>query len=294
MPLAAESLLIDVTRADGRLVAVGERGHVLISDNNGLTWSQITVPTREMLTGVSFSDRLNGCAVGHRNTILVTRDGGNSWSLKKPDSTFEIIFLDILLLNNQTGFAVGAYGEYWETTDGGDTWTQRWITEDELHFNAIAAGEDGTLYIAGESGVLLRSEDRGETWDPIESPYFGSFHGIRTVGANRLLIFGLRGNIYNSPDRGDNWENGSVDAEVLISGSALLDDERPVLLGQSGMLFLESPGNGSFHRHREVEFDKFVQAAVAADGALVTVGNTGVHRIERATFDAWFRKGGDG
>ena len=289
MPLATDSLLADITRANDRLVAVGERGHVLISDDDGGTWNQIPVPTREMLTGVSFSDRLHGCAVGHRNTILVTRDGGNTWSLKKPESTFEIIFLDVLLLNNETGFAVEAYGEYWETGDGGTTWSQRWITEEELHFNAIAAGGDGTLYIAGESGMLLRSDDRGATWTILDSPYYGSYHGLRPLGANEVLIYGLRGNIYASPDRGETWKASPVEPEVLVSGCAVIDDERPLLIGQSGMFFLRSADGGGFVSHREVEFDKGVQAVLAADGALIAVGNTGVHRIERATLASWFR-----
>ena len=37
-PLAAGSLLLDLAAAGSRLVAVGERGHVLLSDDQGVTW----------------------------------------------------------------------------------------------------------------------------------------------------------------------------------------------------------------------------------------------------------------
>lgn len=36
-PLAGRSSLLDITRAGSRLVAVGERGHVLLSDDQGKT-----------------------------------------------------------------------------------------------------------------------------------------------------------------------------------------------------------------------------------------------------------------
>ena len=51
-PLATESMLLDVTRIGNRLVAVGERGHVVISDD-GKNWKQAEhVPTRATLTSV--------------------------------------------------------------------------------------------------------------------------------------------------------------------------------------------------------------------------------------------------
>ena len=35
MPLASKSLLLDIVIAQDRLVAVGERGHILLSDDDG-------------------------------------------------------------------------------------------------------------------------------------------------------------------------------------------------------------------------------------------------------------------
>ena len=64
-PLAAKSLLLAVARTETSIVAVGDRGHVLLSKDDGRTWAQRLVPTRAMLTGVSFPDALHGWAVGH-------------------------------------------------------------------------------------------------------------------------------------------------------------------------------------------------------------------------------------
>ncbi|MCS6948646.1 MAG: YCF48-related protein, partial [Steroidobacteraceae bacterium] len=79
-PLAVRSLLLDVAWAGERIVAVGERGHVLLSDDRGKTWVQSPeVPSRTMLTGVTFANRDDGWAVGHDEIILRTENGGQSW-----------------------------------------------------------------------------------------------------------------------------------------------------------------------------------------------------------------------
>ena len=53
LPLVTESMLLDVTRAGDKLVAVGERGHVILS-SDGKTWTQAeVVPTRATLTAAT-------------------------------------------------------------------------------------------------------------------------------------------------------------------------------------------------------------------------------------------------
>ena len=68
--LAAESLLLDATYANGRLIAVGEFGHIVLSDDRGATWRQAeSVPTQATLTGVTFVGEEVGFAVGHADLI---------------------------------------------------------------------------------------------------------------------------------------------------------------------------------------------------------------------------------
>ena len=50
MPLAAKSVILDVALAGDRLVAVGERGHIVLSDDYGMTWRQVPCPTNRKST----------------------------------------------------------------------------------------------------------------------------------------------------------------------------------------------------------------------------------------------------
>ena len=87
MPRATESLLLDIDRAGSRLVVVGERGHILYSDDTGDTWQQAKVPTRQMLTAVHFPSPKLGWAVGHDGLVLATVDGGEHWVLQRDGLT---------------------------------------------------------------------------------------------------------------------------------------------------------------------------------------------------------------
>src|SRR5512144_624546 len=79
-PLAARGLLNGLARAGQRIVAVGQRGHVLYSDDAGKTWKQATVPVSSDLVAVSFPDATHGWAVGHDGVILHTDDAGVTWT----------------------------------------------------------------------------------------------------------------------------------------------------------------------------------------------------------------------
>ena len=59
-PLAIESLLLDGAVAGSRLVVVGERGHILVSTDDGASWRQADVPTRVLLTAVHMHDERTG------------------------------------------------------------------------------------------------------------------------------------------------------------------------------------------------------------------------------------------
>jgi photosystem II stability/assembly factor-like uncharacterized protein len=77
---AATSVLLAVTRSDARLIAVGERGTIVVSDDSGHSWKQVPAPVSVALTAVAFSDSQTGWAVGHAGVVLHTADAGASWT----------------------------------------------------------------------------------------------------------------------------------------------------------------------------------------------------------------------
>ena len=76
---AAEEQLLDITSAGSRVIAAGERGVIVYSDDGGRSWTQAKVPVSETLTSLHFPTADHGWAVGHGGVILHSGDGGETW-----------------------------------------------------------------------------------------------------------------------------------------------------------------------------------------------------------------------
>lgn len=279
-PLAPESLLLDIERVGDRLVAVGERGHILLSDDSGGTWRQVVTPTRAFLTAVDFADTSTGWAVGHDAVVLRTADGGENWELQYADPELETPLMDVRFADAATGFAVGAYGLFLETVDGGENWEQRWVTDEEIHFNAILNPAPQQWFMAGEFGGLYRSDDGGREWQVLDTPYEGSFFGALTLRGGELLAFGLQGNLFRSDDGGESWQRIETGTTSVLTAGTVLSSGRIVIVGLSGAVLISDDDGLSVRLSRRTDRSALSGVIEAPDGELVLVGESGVTRVE--------------
>lgn len=303
-PLAPTSLLLDLGVAGKRMVVVGERGHVLLSDDQGATWRQAkSVPTRDMLTAVFFIDQDYGWAVGHDETILNTMDGGETWTRSHFAPEAQQPLLDLWFANRVSGIAVGAYGAYFTTNDGGRTWSGAKFSpaapapkaatpstgaaqsaEDDAelppdyHLNRIV-GVGNRLYIAAEGGQLYRSDDRGANWRALPSPYEGSFFGLVPIRGEGLLAFGLRGHLFKSADAGNTWTRLDSHTTAMLTDGYVINDLRVVIGGLTGVLLVSGDAGETF-RLTQQDDRKGVSAVLPGPaGAVVVAGEGGVRTI---------------
>lgn len=336
MPLAPQSLLLDITSADQRIVAAGERGHILYSDDRGDSWVQARVPTTQMLTGVHFANAQRGWAVGHDGLILVSDDSGASWRVQRdgiaaqqqanlenreqayqqvkrlqaqsvetagePDTTaklaledavmdledaeaalLEPVFtsplMDVWFRDEQHGWAVGAFGSFMGTSNGGQTWEDysgRIENPDEFHLNTIAGDKQQRVFIAGEGGVMFRSLDGGATWESLQPFYEGSWFGaLYSAEHDALLLFGLRGNLYRSTDFGDSWQSVATESHTTIAGGNVGDAGRLALAGGVGLI-LQSVDGGQTFTSDVLPGRLSLSSALYSGDRLILVGQGGI------------------
>src|SRR5688572_2635761 len=303
-PLAAQSLLLDLASAGNRLVAVGEHGHVLLSDDSGATWRQAkAVPTRVMLTAVYFVDADYGWAVGHDETILNTTDGGETWTRSHFAPEAQQPLLDLWFANRVSGIAVGAYGAYFTTNDGGRNWASAKFSpppakpapgatpaanadefEDlppDYHLNRIV-GVGNRLYVAAEAGQLYRSDDRGATWRVLPSPYEGSFFGLVAIRGDGLLAFGLRGNLYRSADAGETWHKLESGTTAMLTDGFALNDLRVVIVGLAGVVLVSGDAGETFKLTQQDDRKGLAALLPGPAGSVVVAGEGGVRTLKLA------------
>ena len=278
-PPAARALLLDVARAEGRLVAVGERGHILVSDDEAHSWRQVASPTHAMLTAVHMHDGSLGWAVGHDAVILRTRDGGETWERVHHAPEEELPLLDVWFANPLDGLAVGAYGYFLATNDGGDSWTRRAVSEDDYHLNALAPAEGGRLYIGAEAGVAYRSDDGGVNWRELTTPYTGSWFGAAVPSADTVLLAGLRGHMFRSEDGGGTWARVPTETTATLTSIRQLPSGTVLVTGHDGIVLEGSDGGRSVSIRRVAGRLGITGAMGLRGGALLLVGEFGVRRL---------------
>ena len=280
-PLAVESLLLDGAVAGARLVVVGERGHILTSTDDGASWRQARVPTRALLTAVHMHDEHLGFAVGHDAVILRTGDGGETWRMVHHAPEEERPLLDVWFRDERTGFAVGAYGYFLATGDGGDTWTARAVSEDDFHLNALAPAGGGRLFIAAEAGVAYRSDDGGDTWRALPSPYAGSWFGALALDEDRVLLLGLRGRLFRSEDAGESWTRVATATNATLTSAVPLKPGAVLITGLEGTLLTSFDGGRSVSTAQLASRQGISAVLPLARGGVLLIGESGVRRLSR-------------
>lgn len=324
VPQAQHAVLLDLARAGERLVSVGERGIVLLSDDNGLNWRQAEVPVSVSLTAVQFIDAKHGWAVGHAGVVLASQDGGEHWTVQldghkaaqleldaAKQQAADVVdkdaaearvqtaerflqegadkpFLALRFTDAQHGLIVGAYGLAFQTDDGGETWHSVMGQIDNptgLHLYSIARQGDH-WFLAGEQGYLARSDDAGTTYTQLTSPYPGSFFTLQIAQDGTLLAAGLKGNAFVSSDLGNNFTPAPVPMPVSFSDAIRTADGHLLLVNQGGALFRTGSQSAALMPYGKPLGMPVSSLIEAADGSLVLAGFTGVLRIAPPTATA--------
>lgn len=311
-------LMVDVTRAGSRIVAVGTHGIIVWSDDNGKTWHQAKVPVSPTLTAVQFVSPQQGWAVGQYGVVLHTGDGGKTWTeqldglsaaqlvlkqaraaggtsdqakqeLKKAETLAkarpERPLLGLHFTSAEDGYVVGAWNSIYRTTDGGKTW-QPW----QGHLNA---GKGWHLYgrniyavqkvgkrilLAGEGG-FVQTQGPGETdFTPLHTPYQYTFFGIVKGGPKDVVLYGMTGSAYWSGDGGQHWQKVKVESSTNFSAATRLNNGTILLADVAGEIFASHDGGKTFKQVMNV--GQAVTGMVeTADGHLVITGSNGVSRV---------------
>ena len=195
-------------------------------------------------------------------------------------------FLDVLFSSRKEGFAIGAYGYFFKTKDGGMTWENygtRIQNPDRFHLNAINIIKGGALFIVGEAGIIFRSKDGGESWQTLDSPYAGSFFGvIGTHERDAVIAFGLRGNLYRSQNAGNTWIAVDSGSEGTLMSAAISQEGDISVVGNSGTVLFSKDGGRSFSEIIRGDRLSNTSAVFIEPNKIALVGENGVN-ISRPT-----------
>ncbi len=298
---------LGIAAAGDRLVAVGERGLILLSDDQGRSWRQARVPVSVNLNAVAFPTPTQGWAVGHFGVVLHSADGGESW-VRQLDgvAAARIVadapppggvasqrarrlveegpdkpFLDLLFRSAEEGIVVGAFGLILRTRDGGRSWTSATLeapNPDGLHIYAVGQG-GADLYLVGEQGLVLRSGDGGDSFRRLATPYRGSFFAVAADAAGGVVLAGLRGNAVRSTDHGASWEAAGLPVAASVTAVARGSGGRLLFANQAGQVLASDDFGRSAAPLPLGPLPPLTGLAVLKDGGLLAATPLGLRRL---------------
>lgn len=225
----------DLARLDDRVIAVGERGTIIVSDDLGDTWrathgdDQLPVT----LTGISPLGGDTLLAVGHDAVLMRSDDAGDSWDVLMQDQELGEPLLGVWSADGEKIFAFGSFGKFFSSSDRGQSWQERELDIHGEHLNDMDGDGQRLQLMVGEMGLVLRSQDEGENWERIEPFYRGSLFGVAYLGDAVWVTYGMRGHVFVSRDDGLNWSQVELPHRLPLYGHAE-DDSGLVIVGTGG------------------------------------------------------------
>ncbi|MFH1599480.1 MAG: YCF48-related protein [Pseudomonadota bacterium] len=278
MPRASQSLLLDVVQTAAGYFVVGERGHILVSED-GQDWQQAPVPTRSTLTSITSADGVLW-AGGHDGVIVHSTDGGQTWTRRRTqvwtpdyaDPLDGVPVMDVLMVDGMNGFAVGAYAMFLETTDGGVSWSPRGIINyDEPEPEAEPAPEAAAEQAPAADDWTFDASDL-----ELEAESDPHLYAMARTDEGHLVIAGERGAFFRSTDGGQSWERDRLPYEGSMFGILSFGGQHLLVHGLRGNV-LESHDLGRSWTTVETGVNTSLMGGHAlANGGAILVGANGV------------------
>jgi len=241
--------------------AVGDSGACVQTTNGGSDWIKVEIGTNLNFKSVYFTDSQNGWVVANEPVhyrfehpdawackIWHTSDGGSTWLVQNLPAKAGLIH-SIYFQTSLIGWAIGVknvnVGVFVDTqcaayftTDGGQTWVEKFSPEYKLVFTDISFVDDNHGWLVGfasssaeNGGSVFRTVDGGATWSRIaedhtlwQVEFVDTLKGY-AVGTAYIAAWGPP--VLRSLDGGITWKKVRMDKNELhgLYGLAVFEDK---------------------------------------------------------------------
>lgn len=286
---AHESLLLHVASNSERILAVGEQGHILYSDDDGANWNHAEVPVSLAITGVTFASPTSAWATAHDGVLLHSTDGGQTWQMQL--SSTEVARLSATAAEKTVENLQAAVDQ---ASD--DVLEElQWALDDATFAfeDALAAIEEGVTsplldvrfvdeqhgYVLGSYGMMLHTADGGATWtsqsDQLDNPEKFHLYSMARSASGALLVVGESGTLLRSPDGGENWVRPESPYSGSFFGAVAASDGGLLAFGLRGNVFRSVDDGDTWEPVSTGDQRTLLGGMTRADGTIILVGSAG-------------------
>lgn len=127
--------------------------------NGGTSWSLVGSTQGHYYTKIRFVDELKGFLLIYDNSLGITTDGGVTWTVKQFDTN---VLTDFFIVDKNTIYLVGKYNIIYKSTDGGASWKQQFLNNNNTYsFKSVYFPDAQNGWAVGENGVIMYTASGG-------------------------------------------------------------------------------------------------------------------------------------
>ncbi len=224
-------------------------------------WTKQYSGTLAWLKTVFFVNERTGWIGGGNGTLLMTKDGGDSWKKTEKftsDTIRQIYFSDEnngWLLCERDIYSLGANSPSYllKTTNSGADWEKIELANSgRARIAKIFFSESGLGFAVGESGAIFILQDDGKTWKKQPSPIrYLLLDGGFTDKRNGVLV-GAGGNIFFSEDGGISWTQANIFGKPNVKFNSVFFVNKTTgwTAGSEGKIFQTVSGGKNWREQR--------------------------------------------
>lgn len=278
------------------------RGYILETNDGGLTWGNGYYEGKaSVLAAVEYVENTDdqvvfiasGSDKDGKAVILRTLDWGDTWNLALSGYT-SIDFIYGLEAGPLLDWAVavGDHGAVFLSTSRGAGWLQR-ESHTTARLNAVDFDDNGWFslvgFAVGDDGVIIRSEDSGDTWSTLLPPTTEDLRDVRSFGAfledeGFVVAVGTDGTVVRSEDAGDTWTvqrlPTGTDLNSVYFNDAAVNGGYGLAVSEDGHIYKSTDDGATWTPAWYINGTALRDVRISNLGMCVAVGE---HRILRST-----------
>jgi len=195
---------------------------------------------------LTFWDKKNGLYITSNGSIYRTSNGGDSWAL-----TSEVLLnneqLRDIVIDKKGKLVMCSDVNIFVSQDSGNTWSAKRTQSIFQPVYTVSFDKQNTGFAAGDSCVIIKSTDRGRSWNLsssfIDSSYLLDFGVYDSLYA---IAVGSSGVIMLTIDGGVTWQRKTSNTSHTLTGVAIVNKSLSFACGYAGTILKTTNGGESW------------------------------------------------
>lgn len=258
-------------------VYAGTNDGIFRTTNNGNEWTKLNIGNISFSSINDFVKSGDAIIAATSQGVLVSMDGGNSWSLKTEGINKAVNSIAAIDSNLYAATEQGIYYSH----DVGASWVAKGVGVTSQFLNAIEIRNE-TLYVGAREQGFFVSSDLGNTWQKKNN-------GLAALTVNALLIKGntmIAGTeelgVFRSDDLGANWEQAGFTSAGARNGVVF---GNKFVIGTADQGVFVSTDDGANWQQKNDGLTNLQIRSIAASNSEVYVGANALYRS--TTGESW-------